>query len=65
MFTSFLDLEYRKLVEAKLLDSIALGRVQEYREMLVERGADLAYTLDSRGIETSEKSIEQIIDASL
>lgn len=65
MFTSFLDLEYRKLVEAKLLDSIALGRVQEYREMLIEHGADLAYTLDSKGIETSEKSIEQIIDASI
>ena len=65
MFTSFLDNDYKKLVEKKLIQSIALGSVQEYKEMLVERGTDLTYTLVSRGFETPEDNIESIVDAAI
>lgn len=65
MFTNFMSAQYQQLIEEKLKKSIGEKKVAEYREMLVTRGADLSYTLEARGMETPQGSVEGIIDAAI
>lgn len=64
-FTSFLDSDYKSMLEAKLKESISNDTLNQYRETLIARGTDLTYTLATRGFDTPSDSIEDIIDAAI